>query len=148
MKKIIQLVLLVMLCPVVYAQSDLNGFRNFTWDTPFTQMSEGMVKSKSITPGYESYEKTGDNLLFEGLTSRSILYLFKKGLFKGVTIGLYNKDVDVAVQKLTKKYGEPKYTETPFLKNWEWHLNSAIIALSFFPTNKNDESAAIGIRKP
>jgi len=148
MKKIIFISLATLFVLLVFAQQDVDNFRGKKWDTPYSQMSAGLSPSKSKTPGFTGYEKANENYNFEGITAHTIIYLFKKELFVGVSIGIYNKDVAKAVSIFTKKYGEPRVTDTPFLKNYEWYLKSSVIVVSYFPTNQDEKSATIGIRKP
>ncbi|HPD65139.1 MAG TPA: hypothetical protein P5050_05710 [Bacteroidia bacterium] len=144
-----KLLIVLLLIPVAaYCQKDIDNFRNYKWDTPFAQMSEGMTPTKSSTPGFKGYEKANDNLMYEGIQAASIIYLFKNGLFTGVTIAIFKKDVPKALANLKAKYGEPKTTQTPFLNNYEWYLEKSVIVLSEFPTNTSEPAASIGIRKP
>lgn len=132
---------------IIFAQADIDGFRDYKWDTPFSKMSEGMKATSSKTPGFKGYEKDGDNLTYNGFKAKSIIYLFKKDLFIGVTIALSNDDYDKVVKYYTNKYGESKYTEMPFLKNHEWHSDKSMVTIAFLPTNKDDHSVALSIGK-
>ncbi len=60
------------------AQTDVDGFREYKLGTPFDEMSEGLVKSSSMNPGYKGYEKPGDDMMFEGIEAHTIIYMFKK----------------------------------------------------------------------
>jgi hypothetical protein len=147
MKRIVVSFFLLTLAYNVFSQADIDGFRGKKWDTPFEQMSEGMQKSSKFNPGFKAYEKDRDDMLFEGIKANTITYLFKKELFAGVIIAIYNKDVEKVVAALTSKYGDPKLTETSFLKNYEWVLPSTDLVVSYFISNASEESASIGIRK-
>lgn len=148
MKTQSMIILLLLINSFAFSQKDIDNFRGHKWDTPFSSMSAGLKPTSSKTPGYKGYEKASENYVFEGITSYSIIYLFKSEKFVGVTIGIKKSDVDKALATLKKKYGEPRVTDTPFLKNYEWYLDKSVIVLSYFPTNQSEESASIGIRKP
>lgn len=149
MKKLI--VLLIFTFAVLMAQDvskDIIGFRDFAWDTPYTEISEGMVKSSGINPGYKGYEIPGDDMEFAGLEAQTILYLFKQNKFNCISFVYKNDQLDTLINNLTKLYGEPKATLTPFINNYEWHFPSSVMVLSHFPMNESDKSVALGIRKP
>jgi hypothetical protein len=147
MMRIFTITIALLLSFSVFAQ-DVDNFRGFKWDTPFEEMSEGLTPTKSKTPGFKGYEKANENYNYEGITTHTIIYLFKKDKFIGVTMGITNDQVDDAVAMLTKKYGEPRITDTPYLKNYEWIMENAVAVVSYFTTNKDEKSATIGFRKP
>jgi len=118
------------------------------WDTPFDEVSEGMTKSSSKTPGFKGFEKAGDDMNFEGIEAHTVIYLFKKNKFVGASMGITKGQVDDAVALFTEKFGEPRFTDTPFLKNYEWVLDKSVAVISVFPTNKSEKSATMAIRKP
>lgn len=149
MKKCIILIFICM--SVVFAldiPSDITGFRGFSWDTPYADMSDGLVKSSSMNPGFKGYEKPGDDMIFANLEAHTIIYLFKKDKFNCVSINYYNKQIDSLVTNLTAMYGEPKTTINPFLQNYEWYFPGSVMVLSYFVMNESDKSVALGIRKP
>ncbi len=145
--KTILILLFASFSSLVLAQTDVDGFRQYKLGTPFEEMSEGMVKSSSLNPGYQGYEKLGDDMMFEGIEAHTIIYMFKKKKLHVVSIGIHNDDVEKAAAALTAKYGDPSFTENAFIKNYEWEFPSSKIVLSHFLTNPSEKSAAIGIRK-
>lgn len=147
MKAILILVMAVFTCGL-FAQEGVDNFRGIQWDTPFDEVSEGMTKSSSKTPGFKGYEKAGDDMNFEGIEAHTVIYLFKKNKFVGASMGITKDQVDDAVALFTEKFGEPKITDTPFLKNYEWVLDKSVAVISYFPTNKSEKSATMAIRKP
>jgi len=149
MKKLIMVLLVMFTIAVAQdAPTDITGFRGFAWDTPYRDMSEGMVKSSSINPGFKGYEKPGDDMIYAGIKAHTIIYLFKKDKFNCISIGYYNNQVDSVVANLTELYGDPQYTVTPFVTNYEWDFPSSIMVLSYMTFNESDKSVALGIRKP
>ena len=139
--------LLTTLCAQV--PNDINGFRDYAWDTPYAQMSEGMQKTKGFNPGFNrGVEKTGDDMVFAGIEAHTIIYLFKKDLLNCVSINYRNDQVDSVLTNLTERYGEPKATVNDFLRNYEWHFPSTVMVLSYFLMNESDRSVALGLRKP
>ena len=147
MKKSILIMLVLFLSSGLFAQNDIDGFRGLKWGTPFSDLSEKLVPSKNKTPGFKGYDMKDENFSFEGITAHTITYVFKKNLLYGVNIGVFNKDLDKLVAVFTGKYGDPKVTDTPFLVNYEWHLEKTDIAITNFPTNKSDKSTTIAIGK-
>ncbi len=146
MKTIVTIFLLA-LCQMASAQIDADGFRQYKIGTHFDQMSEGMERSKSLNPGFRGYEKTNEDFDIGGIEAHTIIYMFKKNLLQVVSIGIHNEDVEKAVGLISEKFGEPQYTETPFIRSFEWAFDKTTIVLSHFPTNTSEKSAAIGIRK-
>lgn len=128
--------------------ADITGFRGFEWGTPYSEMSEGMIKSSSMNPGFKGYEKPDDDMIYAGIEAHTIIYLFKKDKFNCISVGYYNNQVDSVVANLTELYGEPEYIVTPFVTNYEWYFPSSIMVLSYITINDSDKSVALGIRKP
>ncbi len=145
--KTMLIIVLAFVSSLVMAQTDVDGFREYKLGTPFDDMSEGLIKSSSLNPGFKGYEKPGDDMMFEGIEAHTIIYLFKKKKLHVVSIGIHNDDVEKAAAAFTAKYGEPSFTENAFIKNYEWEFPSSKIVLSHFLTNPSEKSAAIGIRK-
>jgi hypothetical protein len=144
MKKYLPILLL--LCfTLSFPQEQIDGFRGWKWGTPLEYVESQLKKSSNKLPGFVAYEKINENLTYEGLKARLITYGFKKKKFKAVNIGLKNADLDKIVAIYTKKYGEPKKTETPFFTNWEWHISTADISVAYFPSKKED-GVTIGIK--
>ena len=151
MKKYLLCSIFFLLLTALYAQvpQDIKGFRDYTWDTPYAQMSEGMQKTKGFNPGFNrGVEKTGDDMVFAGIEAHTIIYLYKKDLLNCVSIGYYNHQLDSVLTNLTALYGEPKATVNDFLKNYEWYFPSTVMVLSYFAMNESDKSVALGLRKP
>jgi hypothetical protein len=128
--------------------TDIAGFRAYRWDTPYAEMSQGLVKSSSFNPGFKGFEKTGDDMHFAGVEAHTIIYLFKKDKLNCVSLGYYNKQLDSLLINLKSMYGEPRATVNDFLKNYEWHFPSTVMVLSYFAANESDKSVALGLRKP
>ena len=145
-------IILIALCvSFVFAldiPADITGFRGFLWDTPYADMSEGLVKSSSMNPGFKGYEKQDDDMFFANMEAHTIIYLFKKNVFNGVSINYYNSQLDSLVFHLTALYGEPKTTINSFIQNYEWYFPSSVMVLSYFVMNESEKSVALGIRKP
>ena len=150
MKKNLPFLILFLILTALYAQvpQDIPGFREYKWDTPYAQMSEGMEKSSSFNPGFKGYEKPGDDMMFAGVEAHTIIYLFKKDLLNCVSINYYNHQVDSILTNLSEHYGEPRATVNDFLRNYEWHFPSTVMVLSYFLMNESDKSVALGLRKP
>lgn len=137
--------LLLLFSTLIYSQEQLDGFRDWKWGTMLKDVESQLKKSSNKLPGFAAYDKIDEDLKFEGLEVRLITYGFKKKVFRAVNIGVKTSDLDKIVEIFTKKYGEPKKTETSFLTNWEWHLNSADMSITYFPTAKED-GVTIGIK--
>ncbi len=138
--------ILFLLCSTItYSQKQIDGFRGWKWDTPLEDIESQLKKSSNKLPRYAAYDKIDEDLTFEGLQARLITYGFKKKKLKVVNIGLKNTDLDKIVKIFTKKYGKPKKTETPFFTNWEWHISTADMSISYFPSKKED-GVTIGIK--
>ena len=86
-----------------------------------------------------------EDLKFEGFTAELITYGFKKGKFKGVNVLIKDEKLDHLVQIWTEKYGEPKFTDDGFLKNYEWHMDNYLLTISHFPQKSGDANTTIGI---
>lgn len=138
-------ILLLLCSTIIYSQEQIEGFGGWKWGTPLADIESQLKKSSNKLPGYASYDKIDDDLNFEGLQARLITYGFKKKALKVVNIGINNADLDKIVEIFTSKYGEPKKTETPFLTNWEWHINSADISIAYLPSKK-ENGVTIGIK--
>lgn len=128
--------------------TDITNFRGYKWDTPYTEMSQGLVKSSSFNPGFKGFEKPGDDMHFAGAKAHTIIYLFKKDKLNCVSIGYYNNQLDSVLTNLKTVYGEPIATVNDFLKNYEWHFPSTVMVLTYFSANDSDKSVALGLRKP
>lgn len=144
MKKYLVFLILIS-SSIVYSQEQITGFGGWEWGTPLVDVESQLTKSSNKLPGFAAYDKINEELTFEGLDARLITYGFKKKVFRAVNIGLKNSDLDKIVEIFTEKYGEPKKTETPFLTNWEWHISSADMSITYLPSKKED-GVTIGIK--
>ncbi|MCH8904380.1 MAG: hypothetical protein IIA45_10750 [Bacteroidetes bacterium] len=147
MRAIALLIIFALSTGLLYSQTDLTGFRGIEWGTPFEEISEKLTPSKNKTPGVKGYDMKDNDYNFEGVVAHTMTYGFKKDKFHGVNIGVYNKDLETVVASLTEKYGEPKVTKTPILDNYEWHLPSTSITLTYFMMTKSEEGVTIGFSK-
>ncbi len=138
-------IFLMFTCTLISAQEEIEGYGDWKWGTLYTDVQDELVVSSNKLPGFKAYDKKNETLEFEGLKARLITYGFKKGEFWVVNIGLYSEDMGEIVEIFTNKYGEPLKTETPFLTNYEWHINSADFSISYFPS-KGNEGLTIGIK--
>ncbi|MFC2120150.1 hypothetical protein ACFLTI_00990 [Bacteroidota bacterium] len=147
MKKALLAFMLAVFSIGLFGQSDINGFRDWDWDIEFSTVSRDLTPSKNKLPRFKAYDKKTENLSFEEITAHLITYGFKNGKFAAVNIGIFNKDLDHIVKVFTKNYGKPRKVDTPFLMNYEWHLKSADISISHFPSKKGEKNTSIGISK-
>ncbi|MBN2521105.1 MAG: hypothetical protein JXB17_11400 [Bacteroidales bacterium] len=145
MKGIVLFVLMI-ISTLISAQEEIEGYGNWKWGTLYTDVQDELVPSTNKIPGFKAYEKKNETLEFEGLKARLISYAFKNGEFVGINIGLFSEDLEKIVEIFTGKYGEPLKTETPFLTNYEWHINSADISITNLPSSGN-EGLAVGIKR-
>jgi len=147
MKKSLLLLVFAVLSFGLFAQSNINGFRNWKWDKKISEVSEDLISSKNKLPRFNAYDKKSEDFHFQGLIAHLITYGFRDGKFAAVNIGIYNKDLDNIVKIFTKKYGKPRKVDTPFLVNYEWHLKSSDISITYLPSKKGDKNTSIGISK-
>ncbi|MBT3423992.1 MAG: hypothetical protein HOG05_09115 [Bacteroidetes bacterium] len=145
MQKLFTLILFIALASSTFAQ--VNSYNGYKWGTPYSEMEDKLVPSDNKIPGYKSYEMKNQEMKFEGFTVHTLSYVFKKNVFYGVNIGFYSKDKETILALLTKKYGEPKAVETPFVVNYEWHLEKTAMALTYLPTNQGDKSLSFTMGK-
>jgi len=147
MKKTIFIILFFISFSGIQAQSDAEGFRNWKWGLKYTEVSDRLKPSKNRLPRLKAFDKKSENFNFEGIKVHTISYGFRDELFAGVNIGIYNKDLDHILAVFKKKYGEPRKIDTPILVNYEWHLKSGDISISYFPSKKGSKNTSIGISK-
>jgi len=136
MKHLTIIIGMLVISSAIFAQKEITEFRGIKWDTPFSEISEGMVKAKTMTPGFKGFAKEGDDMNFAGAEAHHITYMFKKNLLYGVCFAYYRKDLETVVENITAKYGEPKATETFLLDNYEWMFEKTMITLTVFKTGE------------
>ena len=149
MKKSFLLLLIFSLPFFSFGQThaDIDGFRGIKWDTPKSDFSFELVKSKNRIPGYKAYDKKGENFNFEGITAHTITYAFEDELFYAINIGIEKKDLKAIIAKFTSKYGEPKAKESPIIVNYEWYLEKTMISVTYLPMVQGTKTVTIGIGK-
>jgi hypothetical protein len=151
MKKNIFLLIIFCLPFFSFAQShaDVDGFRGIKWDTPMSDFSFDLVKSKNRIPGYKAFDKkSGENFNFEGITAHTITYAFEDEVFYAINIGIKKKDLKTIVAKFTTKYGEPKVKDSPIVVNYEWYLDKTMISVTYLPMVQGEKTVSIGMGKP
>lgn len=147
MKKLLFILLLFVPFTGLIAQADVDGFRNWKWGLEYSEVAKRLTPSKNRLPRFTAYDKLSENYHFEGIKAHLINYGFRDDIFSGVNIGIFNKDLDHIVKVFTKKYGEPKKIDTPVVINYEWHLKSGNISITYLPFKKGNKNTSIGISK-
>lgn len=123
-----------------------DGFDCELWGTPLDEMQGELVKSKNNTPKLDPYDKVNGKTDYEGIKTATITYCFKNGLFQGVNMALYNKDINKIVKLWTDDFGEPKVVDgAGFFTNYEWHLEGLLLTITYIPKKEDGIGVALGI---
>ena len=146
MKKIITIIFLFASIGL-FAQNYESGFKDLIWGTALEEVQNQFTASSNKIPPFKGYDKVNDDLSFEGITAHSITYGFKKGMLGGINVVINNTDLENIVSVFSERYGDPKKTDTPFLVNYEWHMEKFRIAMTYLPTKPGDANVTIGISK-
>ena len=143
--KTILVLLLVFLTVGVYSQDYSVGYKDIAWATLLEDMPDQFTPSDNKIPPLKGYDRVGEDFSFEDFTAELVTYGFKKGKFKGVNILIKNDKLEHLVQLWTERYGDPKFTDAGFLKNYEWHMDTFRLTISNFPQKSGDANTTIGI---
>lgn len=146
MKSIFILVLTFISLHVI-SQDYSKAFKNWAWGTILEENSEKFTKSENNVPPLKAYDYVDEDFSFEGITAEMITYGFKRSELKGVNILIKDEYLNQLVQKWTEKYGDPKFTDAGFLKNYEWNKDDFRLTISHFPEKEGDANTTIGIMK-
>jgi len=105
------------------------GFRDMEWGASLSDWENLLQKSKNKIRPFKGYDRTGENLNWEGITAKSITYGFRRGKFGGLNIGFADKDVAAVLDAFSEKFGKPKKTNLFIMTNYEWHTDDLDISL-------------------
>ncbi|MCK5169054.1 MAG: hypothetical protein KAQ75_04170 [Bacteroidales bacterium] len=131
----------------IFAQNYETGFKDLAWDTALEDVQDQFTASNNKIPPFKGYDKVNDDLSFEGITAQTITYGFKKGKLGGVNVVIKNSELEQLVSVITERYGDPKKTDTPFLVNYEWHMEKFRFTITYLPTKPGDANVTMGISK-
>lgn len=131
----ILLIIVLSISSICLGQEKITSFRGLDWGLQYSEVKDQLEPVKTrTTKGLKPFKKIDEVLVFEGIEVENILYLFKKEKFVAATVAMHNDNLDSIISIFEKKYGEPKFTDAFILKNYEWHMPSAIIVVTITPS--------------
>jgi len=143
--KNIFIIFIISISTSLFAQDYSVGFKNINWGTALEEMSDQFTKSENKIPPLKGYDRINEDLKFEDFTAELITYGFKSDKLKGVNILIKDEHLDHLIQTWTERYGDPKITDAGFLKNYEWHMDTFLIAVTHFTKKEGNANTTIGI---
>jgi len=105
------------------------GFHGITWGATLASQGDKLVESSNSIPPFDGYEKTDENLTWEGVKATGITYGFSDNKFAALNIAFSKNDVDAVVSSLEKKFGKTTKTDLFIMVNYEWHTKQFDISL-------------------
>lgn len=121
-------------------------FRGLKWGSSLEAMKLNLVPSQKELLGYKAYDRSNEDLAFEGIEAHSITYGFKKKELRMVSIGIFGGDFKKVVRNLEQKYGKSTISEKSVFINFEWHLEDTDISATWVIASTDPKNATVNFR--